>query len=111
MALLVALLLYTLAFVGFVISIVGKKWRNRDPIQHLKKWGLLSFIVSLIGLASHLTFFFTRWVYSGHIPTSNMFEFLTFLAMMIMIAYVVIYIIYRYAVLGVFALPVAVIIL
>lgn len=110
-ALVIALILYTLAFFGFVISIVGKKWSNRDPELHLKKWRTVSFIITALGLASQLTFFFTRWAYAGHIPTSNMFEFLTFLAMMTMFAFMIIFAIYRSAVLGVFALPVAVVIL
>lgn len=110
-ALVVALLLYTLSFFTFVISIVGKNWRNREATQHVKKWSQIAFVFSVLGLISQLTFFFVRWNYGGHIPVDNMFGFLTFLAMMIMIAFMVIYWIYKSPVLGVFTLPVAVVIL
>jgi ABC-type transport system involved in cytochrome c biogenesis permease subunit len=109
-AFLVAFFLYCFAFMFYVIAFAGKKWSNRDPIAHQRRWGRIAFIVSSAGLASHLAFFFTRWIGSGQIPTSNMYEFMTFLAMSIMIAYTVVYAIYRKPLLGVFALPLTIII-
>src|SRR5690554_3847169 len=95
LCLVIALILYVLGFFGFVISIVGKKWSNRDPKVHQSKWSRFAFMLSLLGVIAHLSFFFTRWISSGHIPTSNMFEFLTFLSMMIMIAFLILYLIYK----------------
>ncbi|WP_028610493.1 cytochrome c biogenesis protein CcsA [Paenibacillus harenae] len=109
-AFIVAFFLYCFAFMFYVIAIAGKKWSNRDPFQHEKRWGRIAFIASSLGLASHLTFFFTRWAGSGQIPTSNMYEFMTFLGMAIMIAFTIVYAIYRKALLGMFALPLTVII-
>jgi ABC-type transport system involved in cytochrome c biogenesis permease subunit len=104
--LLIAFFVYLVAFLLFVLSITGKKWSNRDPEEHTKRWGFVAFIVSVIGFACQVTFFFTRWAEGGHIPTSNMYEFMTFLGMMIMFAFLVVYLIYRTPVLGVFALPI-----
>lgn len=109
-AFIVAFFLYCFAFMFYVIAIAGKKWSNRDPLQHEKRWGRTAFITSSLGLASHLTFFFTRWAGSGQIPTSNMYEFMTFLGMAIMIAFTIVFAIYRKALLGMFALPLTVII-
>ncbi|WP_127530793.1 cytochrome c biogenesis protein CcsA [Paenibacillus kobensis] len=109
-AYLVAFILYCVAFMFYVIAIAGQKWSNRDSKHHIARWGRTSFIVSSAGLAAHLTFFFTRWYGSGQIPTSNMYEFMSFLAMAVMIAFTIIYAIYRKPLLGMFATPLAVII-
>lgn len=109
-AFLAAFFLYCFAFMFYVIAFAGKKWSNRDPVAHEKRWGRIAFFVSSTGLAAHLTFFFTRWAGSKQIPTSNMYEFMMFLAMAIMIAYTIVFIIYRKSLLGMFALPLTIII-
>ncbi|MBD2861350.1 cytochrome c biogenesis protein CcsA [Paenibacillus oceani] len=109
--LLIALILYTLSFFGFVIAVIGKKWSERDPEGHTKRWGKIGLATTITGFAAQLVFFITRWYAAGYIPTSNMFEFMTFLAMMIVLAFIIVYLIYRTAVLGMFAMPVGVIIL
>ncbi|MFD7523935.1 c-type cytochrome biogenesis protein CcsB [Paenibacillus chitinolyticus] len=110
-ALLVSFVIYCVAFLVFVLSIAGKTWSNRDPEVHARKWGRAAYGLSVLGLVSQLLYFFTRWYGGGHIPTSNMFEFMTMLGMMIMIAFIIVYAIYRTPVLGVFALPVVVLII
>lgn len=109
--LLIAFILYTLSFIVYGIAVTGKKWSSRDPENHVKRWGKLGLVLTLVGFASQLGYFFTRWYTAGHIPVSNMFEFLTFLSMMIALAFVIVYSIYRITVLGMFAMPVCVIIL
>jgi ABC-type transport system involved in cytochrome c biogenesis permease subunit len=109
--LLIAFFVYVAAFFLFVLAITGKKWSNRDPEEHTKRWGTFAFFVSVIGFICHVTFFLTRWYTGGHIPTANMYEFMTFLGMMIMFAFIIVFLIYRTPVLGVFALPVGFIII
>ncbi|MFF2482122.1 cytochrome c biogenesis protein CcsA [Paenibacillus sp. NPDC058071] len=109
-AFVVAFFLYCFAFLFYVIAIAGRKWSNRDPQVHQKKWSRIAFITSTLGLAGHLVFFFTRWIGSGQIPTSNMYEFITFLGMAIMIAFTIVYAIYRKPLLGMFALPLTIIV-
>ncbi|OAB32650.1 c-type cytochrome biogenesis protein CcsB [Paenibacillus macquariensis subsp. defensor] len=107
----IAFLVYGVAFILYGVAVMGSVWRNRDPKLHMKKWGKISFLVSSLGLVSHLIYFFTRWAGSGHIPVSNMFEFMSTLSMMIMIAFTVIFMIYRKTLLGLFAVPIAIIIM
>jgi ABC-type transport system involved in cytochrome c biogenesis permease subunit len=110
-ALLIAFFVYIAAFLVFVLAILGRTWRNRDPETHTRRWGWAGFGISIAGFLFHLIYFFTRWYSQQHIPTSNMFEFMTFLGMMIMVAFLIVYGIYRAPVLGIFALPVGFIII
>ncbi|CDN42801.1 MULTISPECIES: c-type cytochrome biogenesis protein CcsB [Paenibacillus] len=105
-----AFFLYCFGFLFFVTAIVGRRWSHGNPDRHEKRWGNIAFVVSVLGLAAHLLFFITRWVGGGHIPISNMYEFMTFLGMAIMVAFTIIYLIYRKPILGMFALPLVVII-
>ncbi|MCR2803053.1 cytochrome c biogenesis protein CcsA [Paenibacillus soyae] len=107
---LVAFFLYCFSFLFYVIAVTGKRWSGREPREHERRWGKIAFVVSLAGLAAHLAFFFTRWAGSGQIPTSNMYEFMTFLAMAIMIAFTIVFAIYRKPLLGMFAVPLTIII-
>lgn len=70
--------LYCAAFLLYGIAVMGKKWSNRDPQAHVARWGKRAFIASIVALAAHFVFFFTRWAGAGHIPVSNMYEFMTF---------------------------------
>jgi ABC-type transport system involved in cytochrome c biogenesis permease subunit len=108
--LLIAFIVYNIGFLLFVVSIAGKKWGHNNPEQHVKRWGNTAFAMSVIGFICHAAYFFTRWYEGGHIPTSNMYEFMTFLGMMISLAFIIVYLLYRAPVLGVFAMPVSVII-
>lgn len=79
--------------------------------QGENRWGKLGITVTVIGFISQLGYFFTRWAASGHAPVSNLFEFITFFSMMLVGAFIIIYFMYRLPVLGVFALPVALVII
>ncbi|REE94236.1 cytochrome c-type biogenesis protein CcsB [Paenibacillus taihuensis] len=109
-AFIVAFFLYCFGFMFYGITALGRKWSDRSPEEHVRRWGRIAYFVSLLGFAAHLTFFFTRWAGGGHIPTSNMYEFMTFLAMAIMFAFIIVNAIYRKPLLGLFTLPLVVII-
>jgi ABC-type transport system involved in cytochrome c biogenesis permease subunit len=110
-SLLVAFVLYIFAFILFGIGLAGKRWSGRDPEKHQARWGNIAIWLSFIGFVAHLVYFITRWISSGHIPTANMFEFLTMLAMMVVAALVVLFFIYRTPLLGLFAMPITIILL
>ena len=110
-AFLATFFLYCASFIVYAVAVAGKKWSNRDPEAHVKRWGKIGFILAVVGWIAHLAFFFTRWKGAGHIPTSNMYEFMTFLGMAIMLAFIIVYLIYRKVMLGAFALPLVVIII
>lgn len=105
-----AFALYCFAFIGYAVAVVGKRWSNRDAEHHNKRWGRIAFALALLGWLGHLAFFVTRWIGSGHIPTSNMYEFMTFLGMAMMFAFFVVYLIYRNTLLGAFTLPLVILI-
>ena len=107
-ALLLAFAFYVIAFILFAIGIAGKRWSNREPEQHQAKWSKIAIWFSVVGLAGHVTYFITRWIAAKHVPTANMFEFLTCLGMMITAAFIILYFIYRTPVLGLFALPISI---
>lgn len=108
--LLASFAIYFIALLVFVIAITGKKsMLVTDPEAYGRKWGMAGFVLTLIGFACQATYFFTRWAEAGHIPNSNMYEFMTMLGMMIVLAFIVVFALYRSAVLGIFALPVAIV--
>ncbi|TVY11574.1 cytochrome c biogenesis protein CcsA [Paenibacillus cremeus] len=107
-----AFIVYAVALLVFVVAITGKSSvMVTDPVAYGKRWGNIGLVLTIIGFISQLTYFFKRWAEAGHIPTSNMFEFMTFLGMMIVLAFIIVFLLYRTAVLGVFALPVAIIVI
>ncbi len=110
-ALLIAFILYIVAFLLFAIGLFGKGWSGRDPQRHQARWGRGAVALLFIGFILHLIYFVTRWISSGHIPTANMFEFLTMLAMLVVAAIIVLYMIYKTPLLGLFALPITIILL
>ena len=75
------------------------------------KWGKLAIIITIIGFLSHLGYFITRWMYTGHAPVSNMFEFTTAFAMFLVFSFIIIYFMYKVSALGVIALPIALLII
>ncbi|SHF57806.1 c-type cytochrome biogenesis protein CcsB [Ornithinibacillus halophilus] len=102
-----AFILYLIAtfFFGFTIR------DNKKDRQEKSKAGTIGISITIVGFIAQLTYFITRWMASGHAPVSNLFEFMTFFGMTIVLAFIVIYFIYRLTVLGLFALPVAMIII
>ncbi|TVX92852.1 cytochrome c biogenesis protein CcsA [Paenibacillus agilis] len=97
--------LFCFALILYVFTLAG---RRKNQEAHLKKWGTISFAVTVLGFVAQLVYFITRWIGSGHIPLSNMYEFMSFLAIMIVAAYIVMHFIYRSAALGLFAVPLAI---
>ncbi|WP_126427388.1 c-type cytochrome biogenesis protein CcsB [Brevibacillus marinus] len=109
--LLASFFLYVVATIVFVLAITGKRWANRDPKQHERRYGRIGYLLVLIGFLAQLTYVITRWIAGGHSPTSNMFEFMAFLSFCIILAFLIIYRIYRLTVLGVFVVPTGIIML
>ncbi|GEK34438.1 c-type cytochrome biogenesis protein CcsB [Kurthia sibirica] len=108
----------TLLFIAFIVYLVATlffggaiKHTQKDVSTSNKKWGTIAIYITVLGFISNLGYFITRWIYSGHAPISNMFEFSTAFGMFIVGAFILIYFIYRVPSLGVFALPVAIIII
>lgn len=101
----VAFFLYLAATILFAVSITGKKFKNQQG-QKTNKAGLLGFLSSIGALLAMLTYFITRWIGVGYAPVSNMFEYTTALGIAITIGFIIIYAIYRNNYLGLFTMPI-----
>lgn len=104
------------AFIAYLVGtlLFGGAIKNTKPDGAEKRantWGKLAIIVTVIGLLAHLSYFITRWIYTGHAPVSNMFEFTTAFGMFIVAAFILIYYMYRISALGLIALPIALLII
>src|SRR5699024_4482187 len=73
--------------------------------------GTIAITVTIIVFIAQLVYFITRWIAGGHAPVTNMFEFVTFLGMSIVLAFIIIYFMYQLSVLGLFALPISILII
>lgn len=107
--LMLSFVIYLVSFIAFVMAVTGKKWSNRDPKEHSERWGRIGFYLTVAGFFSQLGFLVLRWIAGGHSPTSNMFEFMAFLSFAIILAFLILYLIYRLPALGMFAVPVGII--
>src|SRR5690554_4779034 len=91
-------------FLGFTIRDKRQKGKS-------SKVGQIGIALTIIGFIAQTGYFITRWIASGHAPVSNMFEFVTFFAMMLVLAFIILFFIYKIYALGLFILPLATIII
>lgn len=105
----IAFILYLVATLFYGGSIKAKKDENEK--KETNKWGKIAVFLTIIGFLSQLGYFITRWIAAGHAPVSNMFEFTTFFGMALVGAFIVIYFIYRTTLLGLFTMPVAILVI
>lgn len=107
-ALFIAFIVYLIATIFFGATIKDKKTSTTS-----KKGiaGTIAITLTIIGFIAQLVYFVTRWIAGGHAPVTNMFEFVTFFGMSLVLAFIFIYFIYRLSVLGLFALPISILII
>ena len=104
--------LYT-AFIVYLIATLffGATIRDKRTTTKKRYVDTIAITLTIIGFIAQLIYFITRWIAAGHAPVSNMFEFVTFLGMNLVLAFIIIYFIYRLSILGLFALPVSMLII
>lgn len=105
----IAFILYLAATLFYGGSITSKKGETEK--KGTNRWGKIAVLLTIIGFISQLGYFITRWIAAGHAPVSNMFEFTTFFGMALVGAFIVIYFIYRTTLLGLFTMPVAILVI
>ncbi|MCM3597006.1 c-type cytochrome biogenesis protein CcsB [Metabacillus idriensis] len=98
-----AFILYLAATFLFGGAIRDKRKEYKKP----SKWASAGIAITILAFAAQAGYFITRWIASGHAPVSNLFEFTTFFGMMLVLAFIVLYFIYKVSILGLFTLPVA----
>ena len=106
--LLVSFIAYLVATLFFGGAVKGAK---SETTYKNNRWGKIAITITIIGFITHVGYFIARWIASGHAPVSNMFEFTTAFGMMLVGAFILLYYIYRTPSLGLFALPIAIIII
>ncbi|MED3660595.1 c-type cytochrome biogenesis protein CcsB [Ureibacillus sp. FSL K6-8385] len=102
------LLIAFFAYILGTVLIAGSIKRNDGAASRAEKWGKAGIVVAVVGFIAQLGYFITRWIYAGHAPVSNMFEFTTAFGMFLVGAFLLIYFIYRVKTLGLVALPIAI---
>ncbi|GAA4709381.1 c-type cytochrome biogenesis protein CcsB [Brevibacillus fulvus] len=107
----IAFLLYVFSTIMFVLALTGKRWGKRSPQEHEERFGKIAYYIAVVGFLAQACYIVTRWIAAGRSPTSNMFEFMAFMDFCIILAYLVIYRIYRLTVLGAFVIPLGIIML
>lgn len=105
----ISFVLYLIATLFFGGAIKAKK--ELEEKKGTNRWGKIAVFLTIIGFISQVGYFITRWIAAGHAPVSNLFEFTTFFGMALVGAFIVIYFIYRTPLLGLFTMPVAVLII
>lgn len=106
--LLVSFFAYLVATLFFGGAVKGAK---SEVSYRNSRSGMIGLIITIIGFLTHVSYFITRWMASGHAPVSNMFEAVTALGMMLVLAFIILYVIYKTPSLGLFALPIAIVII
>lgn len=107
-----------LLFAAFISYLIGTflfggavKGEKSEATASNKRWGKIAIIVTIIGFTLNVGYFILRWIAAGHAPVSNLFEFTTFFGMMLVGAFILIYFLYRTPLIGLFALPVSVLVI
>ena len=108
--LLIAFYVYLASTILFAVSLTGKKFKNKAG-EEKNKSALLGYISSVIALLFSMGYFITRWIAAGHAPVSNLFEYTTFFGIMMALAFVIIYPIYKLNVLGFITMPIVMLII
>ncbi len=105
-------MLYT-AFILYLIAtfFFGATIKEKRTEKDKGTAGKIAISITIIGFLAQVVYFITRWIASAHAPVSNLFEFMTFFGMGLVFAFIIIYFIYKLDILGLFALPVAMIII
>ncbi|MGJ7919939.1 c-type cytochrome biogenesis protein CcsB [Neobacillus sp. LXY-4] len=105
----IAFILYLVATLFFGGAIKEKKGTNDSNKPN--SWAKIGIVISIIGFIAQLGYFILRWVAAGHAPVSNLYEYTTFFGMALVGAFIAIYFIYKTPLLGLFTLPVAVLVI
>jgi cytochrome c-type biogenesis protein CcsB len=105
-----------LLYVSFIIYLIatfffGGAIRDKRNQSKVNRSAQIGIVLTIIGFITQLGYFITRWIAAGHAPVSNLFEFTTFFGMMLVLAFIFIYFVYKVSILGVFTLPVAVLLI
>src|SRR5690625_4662036 len=81
---------YSIATIMFGMTIKDNK-KDKNTQKKTGLTGTIAISLTIIGLITQVGYFITRWLARGHAPVGNMFEFMSFLGMSIVLAFIIIY--------------------
>ncbi|SDD46432.1 cytochrome c-type biogenesis protein CcsB [Terribacillus halophilus] len=97
------------AFISYLVGVILFTWSAAKKRQrYLERF---AFGITAAGWLAQLGFFTLRWIYSGHAPVSNLFEFMTFFGMMLILVLLIMYRFYRFPLIAVTALVISILII
>lgn len=97
-----------LAFILLLIAILPLGLAVKSSRPMFRRLGMILIYSSFI---LQLSYFILRWTAVKHAPVSNMYEFMTFFGIMLTASFLIIYSLYKQIVVGLFVIPVVLIIL
>ncbi|MGM8214007.1 c-type cytochrome biogenesis protein CcsB [Bacillaceae bacterium W0354] len=100
-------------FICYIVAtfFFGATIGNKRDENIKSKASTIAMTITILGFIGQLGSFIVRWIASGHTPVSNMFEFISFFGMSMILAFIVIYFVYRETTLGLIALPITILII
>lgn len=99
-----AMAAYLCAAVGYVIHLLKPEFKKGAAAS-------LSFRLSSIGLVFHIAYFGLRWVESSRIPVTSFFEAANFLAMGIVLVFIIMELRFKIPSIGSFMLPLVILLM
>lgn len=97
----------TLLFTAFIIYLVAMVPLATSIKSKSKKPGQISIVMVIFGFILSLAYFILRWIGQGHAPVSNMYEFITMFAIMMVAGFLITYFYFKIQLFGLFALPIS----
>ncbi len=98
-------------FVAFILLLIAIVPLGLAVKSKGKLFGKLGLFLTYVAFALQLVYFVVRWMAVDHAPVSNMYEFMTFFGIMLTGSYLIIHFLYKQIVVGLFTIPVSLIIL
>ncbi|MFZ5824415.1 MAG: cytochrome c biogenesis protein CcsA [Bacillota bacterium] len=99
---------YLAATLLYVSGVIGSRISHGEKFARNGRWGTYA---NTLGVVLHGAAILTRWQGAGHWPTSNMYEFIGFMAFTSMLAFLVIHRMYQMYAVGALVAPIGVFLL
>ncbi|SCX82487.1 c-type cytochrome biogenesis protein CcsB [Lysinibacillus fusiformis] len=98
-------------FIAFILLLIAIVPLGLAVKSKGKMFGKLGILLTYAAFVLQLVYFVVRWVAVEHAPVSYMYEFMTFFGIMLTGSYLIIHFLYKQLVVGLFTIPVSLIIL
>ena len=98
-------------FIAFILLLIAILPIGLAVKSKRKLFGKVGLLLTYIAFTLQLIYFILRWIAVDHAPVSNMYEFMTFFGIMLTASYLIIHLLYKQIVVGLFTIPVSLIIL